>query len=1065
MRALAAGRASALVAMLAFLFVGAPSAAAAPPSAVRVGSAPPHPARSRVVGTLPGSTPIAITVMLRPRDPSALADYAAAVSTPGSGLYRRYLTVAEFRRRFGPTATQIRSVDDSLTAQGLDPGAVSANGLAIPVSSTAGAIAHAFSVSFEQVALAGGRTAFANAQAPQFAASVAAVIQGVAGLSTLTLAKPLGVQVTGGRVGLAPRVVTGGPQPCTTAVDDAQGLGEYTADQIASAYRFSSLYGAGDEGGGQTIALFELEGNFPSDITAYQQCYGTSTTVTYQKVDGGASRPQASNGDGLETELDIENLIGLAPAAAVDVYQAPNTGAGLIDDYTAIISQDKAKVISTSWGSCEANEAGTSMASSEDTLFQEAATQGQSVFAAAGDSGSEDCGTNSLAVDDPASQPYVTGVGGTSMPALGPPPTQSVWNDECADGPCGGGGGISSVWPMPSYQSGAPASLHVINPDSSGSPCGAAAGSYCREVPDVSADADPATGYLIYWDGSWTGIGGTSGAAPLWAAFTALVNASTGCNGNAIGFANPVLYDAAASGYSSDFSDITSGNNDIAGTNGGAFPAGSGYDMASGLGTPIGSTLPAALCPSAASPNTVTVSNPGSQTATVGTPVSLPISASDSDASATLSYSATGLPTGLSIDSSTGVISGTPTTGGSSTVTVTATDSTDASGSASFNWTVAGPPTSTSLSCSPGTVLAGSTTSCTVTVTDAGTGTPVIPTGAVSFGSDAPGAFSATSCSLSNGSCHVSYTPAVDGQPVVTATYAGDGQPSAGTFTVTVPAPPSAATTPPGPPAGTPSPSPVLDPPQEATRVGITGTPKAGDVLSCSAGSWTASPAAFAYQWTRDGTPIVGATSSTYTVQAMDEGTTLACIVDAANAAGVGTPAISAGLNVPVPVVAGCPAATGALAGTKLGLITLGETRTRADRAYARSSNRGSRYEDFFCLTPIGIRAGYPSPKLLASLPARERRGLRGRVIWISTASAFYALAGVRPGARITAAAQALKLGRPFPVGLNTWYIAPAGPATAVLKVRGGIVEEVGIADRKLTQGRTAQRRFLTSFS
>jgi subtilase family serine protease len=477
---------------------------------------------------------------------------------------------------------------------------------------------------------------------------------------------------------------TGGPQPCAAASSAAPGQDAYTANEIAGAYNFNSLYGAGDEGAGIKVALFELEPNSTSDVAAYQSCYGTSATVTYVKEDGGAG---SGYGQG-EAALDIEDVIGLAPQASVDVYQAPNSNTGLIDNYTAIVDNDTDKVVSTSWGECESSS-GSTIINEEGTLFEQAATQGQTIFAAAGDDGSTDCGTSSLAVDDPASQPYVTGVGGLHMSTTSYPPTEAVWNDSTtATG--AGGGGVSISHPMPSYQSGAPSSLNVINSHSSGSQCGAPSGSYCREVPDVSADADPYTGYLIYYEGSWTGIGGTSAAAPLWAAFTALVDASSSCAGKSIGFANPLLYNAAASAYSSDFTDVTSGNNDYTPDlyAGGLYPAGTGYDMASGLGSPDGATLPATLCGGGGTTgNTVTVTNPGSQTSTVGTAVSLQIKGSDSASGQTLTYSATGLPAGLSISSS-GLISGTPTTAGSSSVTVTAKDTTGAAGSASFTWTV-----------------------------------------------------------------------------------------------------------------------------------------------------------------------------------------------------------------------------------------------------------------------------------------------------------------------------------------------------------------------------------------
>jgi Pro-kumamolisin, activation domain/Putative Ig domain len=1085
--------------------------AAARPAQVRVGSPPRHPRRSKVVGGLATGTQLPVTVTLKPRDPAALAAYAAGVSTPGSPIYHHYLSVSAFRARFGPTAQDIAAVQSSLVASGLRPGPVSANGLAIPVSATAGELGHAFSLSFQKVALATGRTAFANTQAPQFNASVAGNVQGVIGLDSLAVPHPQGIRTGADRAknprASKPNVATGGPQPCSTAAATASDQGVYTADQIASAYRFSSLYADGNEGAGQTIALFELEPNLTSDIAKYQSCYSTSASVKYVRIDGGAG---VGPGGG-EAALDIEDVIGLAPKANVVVYQGPNTNPGAYDTYSKIITQDTAKVVSTSWGMCESGEA--SIIASESTLFQEAVTQGQSVFASSGDFGSEDCGNgdDSLSVDDPASQPDVTGVGGTSMPTLGPPPKQTVWND----GSGATGGGISSIWPMPAYQSGAPASLHVINSHSSGSPCATTTGSYCREVPDVSADADLATGYLIYWQGGWTGIGGTSAAAPLWAAFTALVNASSGCNGTPIGFANPVLYKAAANAYSTEFNDVTSGNNDFTGTNGGSFPAGKGYDMATGLGTPIGSTLPATLCNGGNLPPGVTVGNPGDQTTTIGAAANLQIDASDATSGATLSYAATGLPSGLSIDNSSGVISGAPTTAGTYTVTVTASDTDNGSDSTSFTWTVTQRSTNTSIACSPQMLGAGTSTACTAHVSDSDQGTPSTPTGTVTFATDGSGSFSGSGrCSLTGAaaSCKVTYRAGATGIPVLTATYGGDAahQSSSNQFSLTVPAAPSVHISSPGPnqsvglgktvttafsctegPAG---PGLVACTDNNGTsgnggtihgtlntlslgtqtytvtatsRDGLTGTAtltytvvgqprvagtaKAGRVLDCSTGASSNSPSALGYQWSRNGTPIVGATSPTYKVQKIDEGNLLTCTMIPP---GGGTPSTSPSVRVSVPAVARCPAATGKLSGTKLGLIKLGMTRKQTQHAYRRSSTRGSRYQEFFCLTPIGIRAGFG-----------QRSSLRGHVIWISTASAFYAIDGVRPGATVAAAGARLRLGAPFTIGANRWYLAPAGSVTAVLKVRGGVVQEIGIANKRLTKTRAAQRAFLTSFS
>jgi hypothetical protein len=690
-----------LVCALATAASSAPAAAVSSRQ-VAIGSAPLRPAGSKVLGALPAAAPLRVTVALAPRDPLALEAYALAVSTPGSSSYHQYLSVARFADRFGPTVDQIAAVSAALRAQGLHPGAVSANRLSIPVTAGSGTLGRAFSTSFDRVTVTGGRVAFVNTSAPLLDHTVAGDVQAIIGLSDIAHPQPQlsSIRRADGAVGSAasrPNVATGGPQPCQTASTAAASLPiTYTADQIASAYGFSGLYGAGNEGAGQTIALYELEPNFPSDVSAYQACYGTSASVSYVSVDGGPNPAiaNADNGDGVETELDIDSVIGIAPKATVLVYQGPNSdsgapGAGPYDTYDAIISQDRANVISTSWGACEPIE-GMTDARAESTLFEEAAIQGETVVAAAGDSGAEDCNqqdsSTAAAVDDPASQPFVTGVGGTSL-TIGPPRNETVWNLGPALG--AGGGGVSSLWAMPSYQANASPSLHVINSSSSATPCGAASGA-CREVPDVSSDANEFTGYLVYWagDGSptdlfgWGGVGGTSAGAPTWAALIALANDTTACAGAPIGFANPALYRAAGSAYASDFNDVISGNNDMTSTNGGKFAAAPGYDMASGLGTPVASTLAPELCN-----ETLRLANPGPQASVVGASVSKPFTATDG-AGAAVSYAAGSLPPGLSINAATGMIAGRPTTAGAYAVTIFAKDSDGLVSHATFGWLI-----------------------------------------------------------------------------------------------------------------------------------------------------------------------------------------------------------------------------------------------------------------------------------------------------------------------------------------------------------------------------------------
>jgi hypothetical protein len=198
-----------------------------------------------------------------------------------------------------------------------------------------------------------------------------------------------------------------------------------------------------------------------------------------------------------------------------------------------------------------------------------------------------------------------------------------------------------------------------------------------------------------------------------------------------------------------------------------------------------------------------------------------------------------------------------------------------------------------------------------------------------------------------------------------------------------------------------------------------------------------------------------------YRVQPIDEGNTLTCVVIAASAAAAHVPIVAASVHVPVPVVRGCPADSGRAAGTTLGLIRLGMTRKQARRAYAHSTDRASRNQDVFCLTPVGLHAGYASSRLLG---AAGRAGLAGRVVWIATGSAFYAIDGVRVGATLSAARHRLKLGKALTGGGGQWYVAPIGVATVALKVRGGIVQEIALASRQLTLTRAAQRRLIGSF-
>jgi hypothetical protein len=564
--------------------------------------APPVAPRGAVdLGGMSAQSVLHLDVTLPVRDPAALASFDAALSDRRSPLFHHFLARGQFAARFGPTPAQIAVVRAALRSEGLSPGQVSTDGLSIAVTAPASAVERAFGTTLVRYRLPGGRIAFANSSPPRLPAAAAPYVQGVLGLNDLylphnQLARAAQPVARGGQLPSRMRLTgTTGPQPCAAAASAAQANGSYTANALASYYAMTPFYQLGDLGQGVHVALAEFEPDSAADISAYAACYGLHTPVSYTLVDGGAG----SGGGSGEAALDIEDVMGLAPDVAINVYQEPNGGAtDTYDLYSAIVNADSDQVVSTSWGLCEL-DSDPSLITAEDALFAQAVSQGQTVFAASGDRGSTDCygdgssnGAN-LSVDDPASQPYVIGAGGTSIGRT----SENVWNDSSVTEGAGGGG-VSAAWCMPSYQDQSAIPGLINSHSQTNSACGTSV-PYVRQVPDVSADADPYTGYVIHLDGTWqAGWGGTSAAAPLWAAAAALTDASPFCSSygsGAVGVLPEGLYQVAATDHSYIYSssealyDVADGENDYtpSGYTGGLYPAASGYDLASGLGTPL----------------------------------------------------------------------------------------------------------------------------------------------------------------------------------------------------------------------------------------------------------------------------------------------------------------------------------------------------------------------------------------------------------------------------------------------------------------------------------------------
>ncbi|MFF3915965.1 protease pro-enzyme activation domain-containing protein [Streptomyces sp. NPDC001852] len=531
--------------------VAAPALVAAVVPAAYAANAPqPHATRAAVAGdVLPGlkqsatrtgdvaaGKRISVAISLTPRGGTALDTFVAKVSNPRSGSYGHYLTKHQFAARFGRTDAEIKQLRDYLRAQGLTVGKVHSGNLLVDADGTAAQLEKAFGTKLSTWQDAKtGRSFYANDSAPTLPSAIASIVSDVAGLNN--------------RVQLRHQAT-----PRTVSPHNGPG-GGYTPAQLKGGYNVSGTY----TGSGQKIALLEFDGFQQSNITTYDNHYGLgSPTPTVQQVDGGSG----ALGDGqVEVELDIEVLHAIAPKANVTVFEGPNSDAGEVDTYQAIVDSG-IPTTSISWGAAESART-TSGINAVDAVFKAGAAQGLGFYAASGDSGSDDAGDGGTSVDYPASDPYVTGVGGTKLTVT----SSNAWSKEVAWS--GGGGGKSSVFKIPSWQTAVQKS---------------AGGGY-RQVPDVSAHANPSPGVSIYSQGSWSSVGGTSAAAPEWAAFAALYNQQAAAAGKAnLGFADPALYSASGTG----FHDITSGSN-------GAYSAAAGWDFTSGWGSYNAATLASKL--------------------------------------------------------------------------------------------------------------------------------------------------------------------------------------------------------------------------------------------------------------------------------------------------------------------------------------------------------------------------------------------------------------------------------------------------------------------------------------
>lgn len=497
------------------------------------------------------ATPFTVSVILRRK---------TAIDTASLGTAAGRLTREQFAAQHGPRDTSVKLVKAFAKEFGLNASLASGAGRrTVRLTGAPEAMQRAFGVTLGQTVL-GDKTCRVREGAVFLPEVLIGHVEAVLGLDNRPQAT-FHARARRKRKGvLAPRDGSG------------DGDGGFTPVQVAQLYGFP----AGATADGQTVGILALAGGYRTeDLVAY---FGSLElpvpSVTAVSVGGAVNSPSTAGSEDRELMMDIEVCAAVAPGVKIVVYFAPNTDDGFADAISTAVHDtvNRPGVLSISWGGPESSWTAQSVAAL-DGACQAAAALGVTITAASGDLGSSDgpLARGPDQVDFPASSPHVLACGGTTLTTDGATILDEVvWNG-LDNGLGASGGGVSAMFPLPSWQSGAqvPAAK---------TPGGG------RGVPDVCGHSDIQFGYAIRVDGVDMTMGGTSAVAPLWAGLIALANKH---NGGTAGFINPTLYSAAGVNA---FRDITVGNN-------GSFTAGPGWDACTGLGSPVGAAVIALLAP------------------------------------------------------------------------------------------------------------------------------------------------------------------------------------------------------------------------------------------------------------------------------------------------------------------------------------------------------------------------------------------------------------------------------------------------------------------------------------
>jgi hypothetical protein len=545
------------------------------------GHVPTASAHLSALGTLPATNRLNLAIGLPLRDAKGLDEYLARLYDPASPQYRQYLTPEQFTEKFGPTEQDYQAVIAFAQQNHLTITATHANRLLLDVKGAVADIQKAFHVILQSYRHpVEARDFYAPDSEPSV--DVSLPIADISGLNNYVLPHPKSLKVNS--------------SPVTPRSGSGSG-GAYLGNDFRAAY----LPGVTLTGSGQIVGMLEFDGYYAGDISTYENTAGLPAvplqTVFLDGYDGAPTTgPNSGNG---EVSLDIEMAVCMAPGLSkIVVFEAGPSGLPN-DVLNAMAASNQVRQLSCSWGW------GGGPSTTTDNIFKQMAAQGQSFFSASGDSDAFTVGANSAnGVDSPsldntpASSPYITVVGGTTLTTTGPGgswSSETVWNWGLHNGSyVGTSGGISSYYSIPSWQA------NVSMTSNGGSTAN-------RNIPDVALTADNV--FVDYGNGTSGTFGGTSCAAPLWAGLAALINEqSLSVGRTAIGFINPAIYAIGkGTGYNASFHDITTGNNTSQNSPNNYYAA-AGYDLCTGWGTPIGQSLINALSgppdPLAISPTT-----------------------------------------------------------------------------------------------------------------------------------------------------------------------------------------------------------------------------------------------------------------------------------------------------------------------------------------------------------------------------------------------------------------------------------------------------------------------------